>query len=297
MKSLDEMLWPVFAWEVRLDHCNGPSRSLAQQRLISFLTLNYIEKRKFKTNKSGSKILHILNICQDYQPNPEVFRGRSSAKTRSSINRQKLMNRYLVCRTGVGDSSGLTLSLGGLGNTAMWNSHSVCASSVPQLLQVLPREVIPHPLMLQASLPVFQSQQQSPGSDQEQQCHMSANHESYSLPEIHYPPSGPKFSIYLLQFVMITAHWTHRFVYGGDSLKCRTLSGRFFCAAPEMFHQYLPWLSDAAWKNMSSPVRSRKMSSPWLHRYWLSRKEPQDSTTCKMAMLKQQHLGFGLSME
>lgn len=152
MKSLDEMLWPVFAWEVRLDHCNGPSRSLAQQRLISFLTLNYIEKRKFKTNKSGSKILHILNICQDYQPNPEVFRGRSSAKTRSSINRQKLMNRYLVCRTGVGDSSGLTLSLGGLGNTAMWNSHSVCASSVPQLLQVLPREVIPHPLMLQAVL-------------------------------------------------------------------------------------------------------------------------------------------------
>lgn len=91
------MLWPVFSWEVRLDHCNGPSRSLAQWCLISFLTLNYTEKRKFKRNKSGSKMMHILNILQDYQPSAEVFRGRSSAETRSSINWQKLMHLCLVC--------------------------------------------------------------------------------------------------------------------------------------------------------------------------------------------------------
>lgn len=44
-------------------------------------------------------------------------------------------------------------------------------------------------------------------------------------------------------------------------------------------------------------IGSRKMSSPWLHRCWSSRKEPQKSTTCKMAELKQQHLGFGPGME
>lgn len=60
-----------------------------------------------------------------------------------------------------------------------------------------------------------------------------------------------------------------------------------------MFSQYLPWLSDAAWENAISPVRRRKTSNPRLPRYWSSRKEPPEATTCKMVVLKQQHLGFG----
>lgn len=67
----------------------------------------------------------------------------------------------------------------------------------------------------------------------------------------------------------------------------------FFWPAPEMFSWYLPWLSGAAWENMISPVRSRKTFSPWLPRYWSSRKEPPEATTHKMVVLKEQHLGFG----
>jgi len=82
---------------------------------------------------------------------------------------------------------------------------------------------------------------------------------------------------------------------GGEPRKCKGFfwEAHFFWPAPGMFTQYLPWLSDAAWENMISPMRSRKTSSPRLPRYRSSRKEPPEVTTCKMVTLKQQHLGFG----
>lgn len=200
------MLWPVFSWEVRLDHCNGPSRSLAQWCLISFPTLSCTEKRKFKRNKSGSKILHILNISQDYQPSAEVFRGRSSARRRSSINWQKLMKLCLVCRIEPAlvweIAVGSLWALVGLqtrlcGTVPLCVVHQILSCCRQCLGKWIPflrccRQCLGRPFF------VFLSQQQSPGSDQEQQCHVSAHHESQSLTEIHPPPSGPKLSIYVL---------------------------------------------------------------------------------------------------
>lgn len=117
------MLWSVFSREIRLDHRNGPSRSLAQWCLISVLTLNYSEKRRFLRNK----VKFCVDILQDYQQFTKVFRERGGA----GAGRSSLAGvNGAVCgvqdwaSTGVGDSSGLTLNLGGLRNAATCNCPS-----------------------------------------------------------------------------------------------------------------------------------------------------------------------------
>lgn len=278
------MLWPVFSWEVRLDHCNGPSRSLAQGCLISFPTLSCTEKRKFKRNKSGSKILHILNIAQDYQPSAEVFRGRSSARGRSSINWQKLMKLCLVFRT----------ELALVWEIAVAPSHPwwACKHSYVELSLCVWffRSWAAEGSAWESDFPSFDA--------------AWGDHSYFPVPAaVSWQWSGaampcvsPPWVIFTswnpfstlrtkalnlcAQLVMIIVHWMHGFVYVGDSSKCRTLFGNFF----SVLHlrcstsicpgcQMLPG-------KMSSPVRSRKMSTPWLHRYWLSKTPLQVVLVC-----------------
>lgn len=60
-----------------------------------------------------------------------------------------------------------------------------------------------------------------------------------------------------------------------------------------MFSQYLPQQLDAAWENVISPVRRRKHPAFSSLGIGSSGIEPLEATTCKVVMLKQQHLRFG----
>lgn len=119
------MLWPVFSWEVRLDHCNGPSRSLARWCLISFLTLNYAEKRRFLRNKWEDKNLHeyFAGLPANHWGVGGERRCWSNLVNLAEVN-GAVLGVWNQTGTGAGDGRGLILSLAGLGNAATHNCPS-----------------------------------------------------------------------------------------------------------------------------------------------------------------------------